>query len=132
MKRDDNSKFLLYIEPENSEKSEQPIDDDLTKLIEFALNNSITGAANYSELNGEPLHRKEGGWRGCHTVDCGKCSTNHDYLLENGLITNSLAVFYISNYRSSIKRNDWLKIEDLIDFYQKDIDISKYLIFLNK
>lgn len=127
MHRDDSSKFLLYIEPKKEEKLNQPIEDELTEFIEFAFSKSVSGIANYSKIDSEPAHKQSSGWRGWHTTDCGERSNNKDFLLENGLITNSLASFYVSNYRNSIQKNDWVKIQSLINFYQKDIDISKFL-----
>jgi len=37
MHREDNSKYLLYIEPKAIDKLRIPIDDDLTKLMDFAF-----------------------------------------------------------------------------------------------
>ena len=47
MHRNDNSKYLLYIEPKSSEKLQNPIEDELTQLMEMALSKSKRGAANY-------------------------------------------------------------------------------------
>lgn len=129
MIRDDNSVFLLYMEPPLWEKLKEPIEDELTELLRKALKAAKKGTANYSRENEEPIfdegdrHR----WMGTHETSCGKRSTDKDYLLENGMITNSLAPFYVANYRSSICMNDWMKIQALIDFYQVKIDISSYL-----
>lgn len=128
MHRNDKSKFLLYIEPSKSEKSEHPISDELTEFVEFALSEGVAGIANYSRVKESPNHVAGDGWRGRHYTDCGECSTNKDYLLKNGMITNSLAAFYIANYRSSISKNDWEKIGSLIEHYGKDIDVSEYSI----
>jgi hypothetical protein len=50
MHREDNSRFVLYIEPRKEEKSAEPIDDELTAKVEAAFAQAISGAANYPEL----------------------------------------------------------------------------------
>jgi hypothetical protein len=55
---------------------------------------------------------------GMHTTDCGEQSECYDLLLENGMITNTLAAFYLRWYRYSIPENDMLKIKELLDFYK--------------
>lgn len=133
MHRNDNSKYLLYIEPKASEKLQNPIEDELTQLMEMALSKSKRGGANYSDLKdlgdgytwttSDGQERKahsfrEGdAWRGTHRTDCGQGSSNCDFLLENGMITNSLAPFYLKWYRYSIPENDMKKIEELKKYY---------------
>lgn len=118
MHRNDNSKYLLYIEPKASEKLQNPIEDELTQLMEMALSKSKRGGANYSDLedSGNSFHEGSA-WRGIHRTDCGECSSNCDFLLENGMITNSLAPFYLKWYRYSIPENDMKKIEELKKYY---------------
>ncbi len=120
MHREDNSKYLLYIEPVASEKLKDPINDDLTKLMEMALSRAKVGGAQYSDLSDiEGKFRVGSGWRGCHTCN-GERSTNHDYLLENGMITNSLAPFYLKWCRFSIPETEMKKVLELQDFYKKN------------
>lgn len=122
MKRDDNSKFLLYIEPSRGEKLTEPINDELTKLIEFAITRAKEGAANYSDISSGQVNFREGsGFRGTHRTDCGERSSNIDYLLENGMVTNSLATFYVKWYRYSIPENDMNKLKSLAFFYDVKI-----------
>lgn len=132
MKRDDNSIYLLYIEPKKEEKIKEPINDDLTKLLELAISKAKRGTANYSdkkdmgngvEFNGRkiPSFRPGYGYKGTHRTDCGERSDNCDFLLENGMITNSLAPFYVKWYRYSIPESDIKKLKDLADFYHKKI-----------
>ena len=117
MNRDDKSKFLLYIEPKKEEKSKEPVIDNITNVLTFALSKAKKGAGNYSNRIGvEDFY--DTNWRGSHKTECGAPSDNHDYLLENGMITNSLAPFYAMWYRNSIKKNDMDKIEKLVDFYK--------------
>ena len=86
----DDPKFLLFMEPKKEDKLDNPIDDKLTKCIEHALSKASIYAT----------------YRGWHTGPNGERSTNHDYELENGLITNSLAPLYVRWYRYSINEND--------------------------
>lgn len=118
MHREDNSKYLLYIEPKASEKLSEPIEDEWTKLIDKAFNNSIQGAAHYSNLNDNGTFREGSGFKGFHRTECGERSSNRDYLLENGMITNSLAPFYIRWYRNSIPDSEINKIKELKKFYE--------------
>ena len=122
MHRNDFSNFLLYIEPPLEEKLKVPIEDEITKLMEYALSKAKKGAANYSELHKEPRFDIGNGWRGWHTAACGEKSTNYDYLLENGMITNSLAPFYLRWYRNSIELLDFNKLFDLQVFYRNSND----------
>jgi len=123
MHRNDTSKFLLYIEPKKKEKLRDPINDELTKLMELAFSKAKCGLANYSKINETEVFRNDG-WRGCHTTDCGyKDHDNNDYLLENGMITNSMCVFYVKRYRCSIHKNDWKKLVELGKFYDIDIQL---------
>lgn len=122
MHRNDKSKFLLYIEPKKEEKLIEPINDELTKLMGLAFSQAKRGAANYSDID-EPENFKDDGWRGWHDTDCGETSDNHDYLLQNGLIVNSLCVFYVKWYRNSIHENDWNKLKQLGNYYDVDIQL---------
>jgi hypothetical protein len=110
MHRNDNSKYLLYIEPKASEKLQNPIEDELTELMEMALSKSKGGGANYSDLEDSGSFREGSAWRGTHRTECGQRSSNCDFLLENGMITNSLAPFYLKWYRYSIPENDMRKL----------------------
>jgi hypothetical protein len=130
MHREDNSKYLLYIEPSTADKLKEPINDDLTQMMEMALSKAERGAANYSKLedlgdgyNGQtkriPSFRKGSSYRGTHRTECGEGSSNCDFLLENGMITNSLATFYLKWYRYSIPEIEMKKVLELQKFYQK-------------
>ena len=112
MERLDDSMFLLYIEPKKEDKSVNPVNDLLTQILEEKFKAAKKGSANYSEL-GEAEKFMDGGWRGFHTTDSGVNSDNHDYLLSNGMITNSLCVYYLKYYRNSIPRSEIDKVKDL-------------------
>ncbi len=142
MHRDDNSIFLLYIEPKKEEKLGNPIDDELTQLLEMALSRAQKGAGDYQNKMDSnavvkmsldnPKHRdrmielQKNGYfspnvmyKGIHRTDCGECSSCCDYRLENGMITNSLAPFYAKWYRYSIPKNDMIKLKKLKEFYER-------------
>lgn len=102
-------------------KLKNPIDDELTKLVEFAFKKAKAGAANYSDEDPNPEIRfREGGaYKGCHHCGCGEHGGNKDYMLENGLITNSLCVHYLQWHRDEINDNDIEKLHELVEFYKK-------------
>jgi len=116
MNRIDNSKFLIYIEPRKEEKLETPINDEIVEIMKIAFSESEIGAANYSHIGDKEVFTT-GGWKGWHTCDCGEQSTGHDYLLKNGMITNSLCVFYLQYYRNSIPKSEMDKVMKLVLFY---------------
>ena len=134
MHREDNSKYLLYIEPKMEDKLKQPIEDDLTKLMEEALSKSKEGTSHYSKLddmgdgykytyngitNDIPSFSTGRGFRGVHRTECGERSASCDFLLENGMITNSLAPFYLKWYRYSIPESEMKKVIELQNFYKE-------------
>jgi hypothetical protein len=118
MHRIDNSRFLLYIEPKKENKSEEPIYDEITDIVGFALSESKEGVANYSSLSESENFRQGSGYKGFHQTECGKRSSNKDYLLKNGMITNSLAVYYVTYYRDSIPESEMKKVNELVNFYK--------------
>lgn len=133
MHRNDKSNFLLYIEPKASEKLEKPIIDEVTSLIELAFQEATRGSANYDgspypdyiieKFGNSDMFREGSGFMGTHRTECGERSDNHDYQLKNGLIVNSLCVFYVKWYRNSIHENDWMKLKQLGDYYDVDINL---------
>ena len=114
MHRIDNSRFLLYIEPKAEEKSKEPLNDEITLEVERIFKNAKVGAADYSNLKSNGNFQEGSGWRGWHTTECGEHSGNKDYLLENGMITNSLCVFYLQHYREAIPKSEMDKVMELI------------------
>lgn len=116
MNRIDKSRFLLYIEPKAEQKSKEPIDDEITKTVEMCFNKAESGTADYSNLERNGNFRKGNGWKGWHTADCGERSNGHDYLLGNGMITNSLCVFYLRYYRKAIPETEMDKVRELCEW----------------
>jgi hypothetical protein len=118
MHRPDTSLFLLFIEPPKEEKSETPVMDELTRIMRLALSEARTGVSNYDKP-GEPAGFCEcEGYRGYHRSDCGERSAPCDYLLKNGMITNSLSAFYLQFYRNSIPASEMNKVKKLVAFYK--------------
>ncbi len=118
MHRIDNSKFLLFIEPKKEEKLQNPVKDELTELMKYALGRAKTGTSNYSNLGANPFFSIGSGFKGTHVTSCGQRSSNVDFLLENGMITNSLAVYYLEYYRNSIPDSEMKKVLELKNFYK--------------
>jgi hypothetical protein len=119
MHREDNSKYLLYIEPKSMNKLSEPIDDELTQIMDMALSKSKIGTSSYSNLDDiEGRFRENSAFKGSHMTECGERSSNKDYLLENGMITNSLASFYLRWYRFDIPEIEMNKVHELVKFYK--------------
>lgn len=86
---------LLYIEPQQPEDP-IPIIDGLTRRMAAALSHSTAGRKSGNQFAvGDRV-------RGWHTCACGATSSNQDYLLSNGMITNSLCVHYLAMHRSEV------------------------------
>lgn len=120
MHRTDNTRFLLYIEPKAEDKSEEPVEDEYVEIMEQALSEAKVGTANYDDLNNKPSFEEGGGYIGFHTTDCDVKSDNHDYLLKNGMVTNSLAPFYLRHYRDFIPYRELIKVKELVEFYKNN------------
>lgn len=120
MERIDNSRFLLYIEPNSESKSQSPLNDGIVDIMELALSEARVGTGTYFNTS-IPEYFEAGGYKGFHTTDCGKCSDNHDYLLKNGMITNSLCTFYLRYYRDYIPVSEMEKVNKLVEFYKKNV-----------
>lgn len=120
MHREDNSKYLLYIEPTKDQKSAEPNEDGLADILENLIKTAKSGAAWYRSLDDEGTFNEGNAYRGFHMTDCGERSSNCDYLLENGMITNSLAPFYLRWYREAIPETEMNKINQLL----KDLNLK--------
>ena len=109
---------LLFIEPSRVEKLETPIEDELTSLVQMAYDRKTAeGFLTPQGVFNDKIRSK--GW---HSTDCGQHSTSVNYLLENGMVTNSLCVFYVKYYRNSIQSDDIEKLKQLAEFYSVEID----------
>ena len=93
---DTSNKYFLQIEPDkNAEPSANPIDDDITDAVKHILSCTVEGE----------------GYFGWHETKCGQESGCRDLILPNGMITNSLALYYIRYYRHAIPQEEFDKIE---------------------
>lgn len=119
MHREDDSLYLLYIEPTKEQKSQEPVEDELVSLLETALEEAKEGASSYSNLVSSGDFKEGWGFKGWHTTGCGEHSDNKDYQLKNGMITNSLASFYLRWYRDAIPQTEMNKIEQLKKYYDE-------------
>lgn len=107
-----NSKMLLFIEPSIGDKSVEPVDDELVEVMDLALSEAKRGCYDGG------VFREGGRWRSVHKTSCGECSDNQDYLLGNGMVTNSLASFYLRWYRGAISKGEMSKVRKLVKFYK--------------
>lgn len=122
MNRSDDSYFLLYIEPTRAQKSETPVDDHLTQVMMIALNLGKKGTADYFDVENPtlyPVFNENESWKRGHKTACGTSSDSHDYKLLNGMITNSLAPFYLRWYRDAIPEQEMAKVEAVYDWHVK-------------
>lgn len=118
MQRNDSSRFLLFIEPTNEQRSGAPIDDEYTMLLREAMSMAKMGTSNYdSPKDEEPWFKEKSRYSGEHRNCDDTMSTNYDLLLPNEMITNSLAVYYLMWYRMAIPASDWEKLKELQRFY---------------
>lgn len=86
------------IEPDQHAKpSAEPINDELTHMTQALYEKTTNGTR----------------WRGWHTTKCGKTSDNDDHVLPNGVITHSLAVYYMQHYRHAIPESEIEKTKKL-------------------
>lgn len=120
MHREDNSNYLLFVEPKKEDKLKDPINDELTELMEMAISKSLKGVSMYSTTLDNGSFREGVGYKGFHRTECGERSSSTDFLLENGMITNSLAPFYLRWYRYSIPESEMMKIKRLKEYYENN------------
>jgi hypothetical protein len=90
-----SDKGLLYIEPSQS-ASPEPVLDHLTRQMAAAFRRAWL---------------TPGSWGGFHECVCGAWSTNCDYRLPNGEVTNSLCVHYVAHHRSEVPIDQVTQVE---------------------
>lgn len=120
MHREDDTKYLLYIEPDPALKSAEPVEDELTAAIDLAMESAVSGTAWYSNLkpHDELEHFQEGGgWKGWHAQD--DQSSSKDYLIAGKFITNKIAPHYVRYYRAAIPAQDMVKLNQLLETLKK-------------
>lgn len=103
-----NDKGLLFIEPKNF-ASREPIIDAFTKKMTAALRKFTEKGSMYRDGTFEPGMATKG-W---HTCECGAGSHNVDYLLVNGMATNSLCIHYLAFHRDEIPESELEKVKTL-------------------
>lgn len=118
MHRADDSKYLLFIEPKASEKSDYPEYERYANIIQDLIeNHSEKGTSFYSDLNDSGQFVELTAYKGLHFADDGKISTNVDYLLPTGHITNSLAPHYVRHYWGSVPETERQKVCHIVEWY---------------
>jgi hypothetical protein len=119
MHRIDDSDFLLFIEPKKKSKRLWAKNDIITKIMQLALFEAKKGSSNYMYLNEQAKFFKGSYYCGYHITECGKESKSHDYQLENGMITNSLCVYYLQYYRKIIPKSEMKKVNKVVEYYKE-------------
>lgn len=88
--------LLLFIHP-TQQGAAAPLIDRLTRKMTAAFRQA----------------RLKGGYRGTHWCVCGARSTNCDYNLPNGEMTNSLCVHYLAHHRPEVPPEQLARVEAL-------------------
>lgn len=110
--------FFLYLEPTIEEKNGAALNDEYTALMRMALQDAKLGKSNFKEPGlPEPTFKIGGKHRGTYKNCDGVESSQQDFLLRNGMITNSLCVHYLMWFRMAIPKTDWDKIKELQKIY---------------
>jgi len=91
-----SSNGILYIEP-SKKVSDEPLIDEATRKMVAALRLALPSPS----------------YRGFHECACGARSSNCDYKLPNGEMTNSLSVHYLAYHRDEISDEHLSKVLEL-------------------
>lgn len=123
MHREDKSNYILFIEPDPKRKSDTPVEDDIVLYMEYLLELESTekGTSGYSDMTDTGSFRTGHRWKGTHRTDCGEKSENFEYRFMNGMITNSLAPYYLRWYRKQIPLIHLIQLVRLYTFYQQEL-----------
>lgn len=106
--------MIGFIEPGIEQRTIMPIEDEITSLVEMALKESAKGCYYSMEKFIEGS-----GWKGWHVNCDGQKSSNKDYKLKNGMVTNSLIVHYFKWFRPAIDADEYSRLWALADYYGK-------------
>lgn len=107
-----NPNALLYIHPAK-EGADEPIIDNLTKKILWAVRNQIAQGVLFEngkfviDLSTKGHH---------HCTGCNKkcpMSRAQDILLPNKIVTNTLAVHYVAQHRDELTKEELAQIESI-------------------
>ena len=119
--REDDSRYFLFIEPDATKKSIEPVDDDLTASLQSAWDQRVAGTSRYTDLNCPGYFTpSESGYRGFHFAEDGEISDTMDYLLPNGFITNSLCLHYVRFYRDQLPPSELRKLQLLHEYMERN------------
>ena len=118
MHREDKSKYLLYIEFNPKQKCEFAVEDELTTCIEEMMKAAKEGTSFYNNKEDDGTFHEGGSYKGYQMNLDGSKSTSKCYLLPNGMITNSLAPYYVKWYRYAIPETEKEKLKALYNFWK--------------
>jgi hypothetical protein len=82
--------------------------------MQLALFEAKKGSSNYMFLKEQPEFLQGSNFCEFHTTNCVIMPKSFDYLLENGMITNNLCVYYLQYYRRSIPKSEMKKVIKLV------------------
>lgn len=118
MHREDDSRYLLFIEPTLGYKSKEPVEDEWTIMLAAEMAGARRGTSGHDNRDDFGSFVEGESYGETHTTDCGESSGDQDLLLANDLITNSLALFYMRWYRDAIPASEWKKLKHLAQFHE--------------
>lgn len=102
-----SNKYFFMIEPDlKNAPSINAIEDSVSQKMDFVFSKAEKSGYAY---------------KGIHFTQCGECSDNHDWILPNKMITNSLCKYYIRYYRDHIPSSEMSKLEDLYSKLNKSM-----------
>lgn len=101
---------LLYVDA--SHPATDPHDDDLTRGMQALLDEAKQNTGTFEKRL--CIFYKGRATMGGHKCCCGAASTNVDYLVAPGVVTNSLCVHYLQCHRDEIRSSDMDLVRELI------------------
>jgi len=93
-------KIILFMEPQ-LQRLNNPILDELTINLATLFVNNVARGTIGAESFEENIFSL-----GMHECKCGRLSQSTDYLLHDGLMTNSLCVHYLAYHRNEISESE--------------------------
>src|SRR3972149_7861898 len=121
-----SDKVLLFIEPTRLGYWKANIDKHTIKVF-HALKNFVA----YGTIGQNYNFIKDVYTKGYHVCECGSHSRCMDYLLSNGLITNSLCVHYLAYHRDEVPEIELKKIDTINESEElKENELDELQLFL--
>jgi len=118
-----DNRFLLFIEPKNK-PGKKPVIDNLTKKMTACFRSAVCEGCADSGIGRVGVNTGKFiaglSTRGFHTCSCGAASSNVDYLLPGGEITNFLCIHYLAMHREEISEEQLNRVKNLPDCGEED------------